>query len=364
MKDDQHDQAGVDHQLGHLGDAADVLHPVGVGEAEVAVEAVADVVAVEQVGVAAHARCSFFSTRLAMVDLPAPERPVNHSTQASGPSARRAAGLLTSSACQWMFCARRSAKCEHAGADGVVGDAVDQDEAAGVAVVRRRDRRRSAGRGCRLQTPISLSSSVARRQVLQRVDVDLVLERARPWRSRCAVPILSRYGRPGSIGSSAIQTIVASNWSATSAGGVGRREHDRRALMSISSARVRVIDWPATACAQVAVGGDDARDRGSRPEGSTRTRVARRARCRRRSVPAKPRKSRLRAVDPLHRHAERRVAPASVSIATRLQMLQQRRPAIPGHVRRCGSMTLSPRSAESGIAGDVAAVRCCAANAR
>ena len=38
---------------GDLGDAADVLDPVGVGEAEVAVEAVADVVAVEQVG--AHA---------------------------------------------------------------------------------------------------------------------------------------------------------------------------------------------------------------------------------------------------------------------------------------------------------------------
>ncbi len=45
----QHDQPGVDHQRRHLGDAADVLHPVGVGEAEVAVEAVAHVVAVEQV---------------------------------------------------------------------------------------------------------------------------------------------------------------------------------------------------------------------------------------------------------------------------------------------------------------------------
>ena len=50
----QHDQAGIDHQLRDLGDAADVLDPVGVGEAEVLVEAVADVVAVEQVGVAAE----------------------------------------------------------------------------------------------------------------------------------------------------------------------------------------------------------------------------------------------------------------------------------------------------------------------
>ena len=47
----QHDQAGIDHQLGHLADAADVLDAVGVGEAEIAVEAVAHVVAVEQHGV-------------------------------------------------------------------------------------------------------------------------------------------------------------------------------------------------------------------------------------------------------------------------------------------------------------------------
>ena len=33
---DQHDQAGVDHQPRDLGDAADVLDAVGVGEAEVA----------------------------------------------------------------------------------------------------------------------------------------------------------------------------------------------------------------------------------------------------------------------------------------------------------------------------------------
>ena len=47
----QHDQAGVGHQLRHLGDATDVLDSIGVGEAEVAVQAVAHVVAVEQVGV-------------------------------------------------------------------------------------------------------------------------------------------------------------------------------------------------------------------------------------------------------------------------------------------------------------------------
>ena len=78
------------NSLRHLGDAADVLHAVGVGEAEVPVEAVADIVAVEQVGVAARARAAA-SRRLAMVDLPAPDRPVNQSTQGFWPfSAARA----------------------------------------------------------------------------------------------------------------------------------------------------------------------------------------------------------------------------------------------------------------------------------
>ena len=54
MKRHQHDQPRVDHQPGHFRDAADVLHAVVVGEAEILVEAVAHVVAVEQVGVLAQ----------------------------------------------------------------------------------------------------------------------------------------------------------------------------------------------------------------------------------------------------------------------------------------------------------------------
>ena len=51
---DEHDQPGIGHQPRHFGDAADVLDAVGLGEAEIAVEAVADIVAVEDVGVAAR----------------------------------------------------------------------------------------------------------------------------------------------------------------------------------------------------------------------------------------------------------------------------------------------------------------------
>ena len=49
----EHDRAGVDEQLRDLADPADVLGPVLGREAEVAVEPVADVVAVEDVGEAA-----------------------------------------------------------------------------------------------------------------------------------------------------------------------------------------------------------------------------------------------------------------------------------------------------------------------
>ena len=51
---DEHDEAGIGHQAGDVGDTADVLDAVSVGEAEIAVEAVADVVAVEDEGVAAQ----------------------------------------------------------------------------------------------------------------------------------------------------------------------------------------------------------------------------------------------------------------------------------------------------------------------
>ena len=40
------DQARVHEQLGHFGDTADVFHAVGLGEAEIAIQAVAYVVAV------------------------------------------------------------------------------------------------------------------------------------------------------------------------------------------------------------------------------------------------------------------------------------------------------------------------------
>ena len=49
-----HDQPGFAHQPGGLGDATDVLDPIGIGKAEIAVEPVADIVSVEEHRVAAE----------------------------------------------------------------------------------------------------------------------------------------------------------------------------------------------------------------------------------------------------------------------------------------------------------------------
>ena len=45
-----------------------------------------------------------------MVDLPEPDSPVNHSTAGFWFLSSACASRLMSSACQWTFCARRSAK--------------------------------------------------------------------------------------------------------------------------------------------------------------------------------------------------------------------------------------------------------------
>ena len=54
MKAVMHDQPGIGHQLRHLADAADILHAVGIGEAQILVEPMADIVAIEQEGMAVH----------------------------------------------------------------------------------------------------------------------------------------------------------------------------------------------------------------------------------------------------------------------------------------------------------------------
>ena len=107
---DDDDQPGIGHQLRHFGDAADVLDAVLVGEAEVAVEPVADIVAVEDVGVAARRVQLLFQQvgdgRLAgarQAGEPEHRRPLVLGA-ARAPSCRRRA---TASGC----CRRAAARC-------------------------------------------------------------------------------------------------------------------------------------------------------------------------------------------------------------------------------------------------------------
>ena len=142
----QHDEPGVDHEPGHLGDPADVLDPVGVGEAEVVVEAVAHVVAVEQVGVAPE-----------LVELLLDE--VGDGRLAGAREAGepddgrllavddRAGRLVDLDRLPVHVVGPAQREVQQAGGDGGVGEPVDEDEAAHVAVRRRRGRTAPGGRG-------------------------------------------------------------------------------------------------------------------------------------------------------------------------------------------------------------------------
>ncbi len=74
----------------------------------------------------------------------------------------------------------------------------------------------------------------------------------------CLVPILSQYGRPGSIGSSDIQTSAASNWSATPGRSDGRCDDVAAAAVDLVGERQR-DGLAGDGSIEVAVHRDDAR---------------------------------------------------------------------------------------------------------
>ena len=99
---------------------------------------------------------------------------------------------------------------QQASAHGGVGQRIDEDEAPELpAVAVRLEHHRAAQLEAAHADIVQLQ--LLRRDVLQRVDVDLVFDRGHasptPW---CA-PIFIRYVRPWSSGCSSIQTMVASN---------------------------------------------------------------------------------------------------------------------------------------------------------
>ena len=71
-KGGEDDQSRIHHQFCHFADPADILLAGGVIEAEIATEAVAHIVPIQQIGVLARGGQRLLQ-RPARVDLPAPE---------------------------------------------------------------------------------------------------------------------------------------------------------------------------------------------------------------------------------------------------------------------------------------------------
>ena len=171
----QHNQAGIDEQLGGLADAADILHPVGVGETQIPVEAVADIVAIQQIGVLAVSHQALFHQ--------IGDGGLARARQAGEPQHGRllafhdGAGLLVHvQRLPMNIGGAHQREIDHAGAHRGIGEAVDQDEAAAVAIILVRIERQGLGQG-----EIAIADFVQRqglaRQMLQIVDIDFVLQR-------------------------------------------------------------------------------------------------------------------------------------------------------------------------------------------
>ena len=140
--------------------------------------------------------CSRFSSALAMVDLPAPESPVNHNTQGFCSLRPRPRCLVDRQLLPPHIGRAAQAELDHARRDGGVGETVDQDERAGVGVlgVRVEHQRPWRCRGC--TTPTSLISSVLPATWSRLSTLSLYL-RFEHGRRRGLVSAFQRIGAPG-----------------------------------------------------------------------------------------------------------------------------------------------------------------------
>ena len=134
-------------------------------------------------------------------------------------------------------------------------------------------------------------------------------------------------------GASAIQTIVAWNWSATSLGSSAAAITSPRE-QSISASSVSVTDWPARARGEIAVRRYDACDRRFAP-GRQHAHFVAGAHFAGSDASGEAAERAVGAVHPLHRHAERRCRRIVGNLNAR-QMCEQRRTIVPGHVHAGG----------------------------
>ena len=273
---------------------------------------------------------------------------MNHSTAGfwclSAARASRVDGRAPAGGCWWRG-AGRERSCPPPTVSLV--SAVDQDEGRRSRGSPRRGRRRPARSAARLQKPISLSASVLAASLLERVDVDAVLELGDRGRRRCACrSSADRSGRAAAARRSS-RSDAAANWSATSGRAAGGASTSPRAT-SISSASVSVTASPASASSSspsavtMPVDRADAARRGD----DDRVAALHRAAGDRAGEAAE---IEVRAVDPLHRQAERRAA----ALVLDVDASRDGRAASARRTRACaalGAETLSPKRAEIGIA--------------
>jgi hypothetical protein len=113
---------------------------------------------------------------LAIVDLPALGRPVSQTTHGRCALSAARARLSTSTGCQRRFAPRRSAKSSIPRPDGVVRDAVDEDEPARLAVLPIGVERQRAVE-LEVDCPDLVELEAIGGEVVHGRDVDLVLDR-------------------------------------------------------------------------------------------------------------------------------------------------------------------------------------------
>ncbi len=131
---DQDDQSCIGHQPGRLDHAPDVLDAVGIGEAEIATEAVADIVAIQRISVSPEREQPLLDAvgdrRLARARQA--RKPQDGRTM---PLDRRPCGPVDGEVVPTEVRGAAQRKADHAGADRRVADPVDQDETASLSVL-------------------------------------------------------------------------------------------------------------------------------------------------------------------------------------------------------------------------------------
>ena len=130
----QDDESGVDHQLRHFGYAANVLDAVCIGEAEILVQSMAHVVAIENIGVATDRMQSLLDQicdgRFARAGK------AGEPQHARFLALERSAGMsIHIQRLPMNVLGATQRKVQQAGADGVVRQLVDQDETAHLAIL-------------------------------------------------------------------------------------------------------------------------------------------------------------------------------------------------------------------------------------